>query len=320
MPMNPTTGKGWKKDVDASCKIDIVKCIKENAYSKDEVFVNISDSVKVEEFFHDTLWPIVQLMRFEPGSITHKSEYSHSSSNIQLNNNLSYYVAIIDPKAQFWSESPDILPRIMLTMKEKIYYFVSMKVNIFVLCCFMFLAFQAIRHEKLNQPHSPCDSSMDYSFGLCIEDYINKQVGCQPPWSRFNVSDTILPLCENWTQLEQISNWSSQIKGEMVRSEILETTGCKPPCIFMEYKAREKQDIILDKTGSALRPYFTSNIVEIQREKEAFSFISLVADIGGVLGLFIGFNFLMVWDWTVLAVKTVWRKNTTTISTFITNK
>ena len=106
----------------------------------------------------------------------------------------------------------------------------------------------------------------------------------------------------------------------MVRSEILETTGCKPPCIFMEYKAREKQDIILDKTGSALRPYFTSNIVEIQREEEAFSFISLVADIGGVLGLFIGFNFLMVWDWTVWAVKTVWRKNTTTISTFITNK
>ena len=136
MTMNPTTGKGWKKDVDSSCKKDIVKCIKENAYSKEEVFVNISDSVKVEEFFHDTHWPIVHIMRFESGTITHKSAYSHSSSNIQLNGNLSYYVAIMDPKTQFWSESPDILPRIMLTMKEQINYFVSMKVNIFVLCCF----------------------------------------------------------------------------------------------------------------------------------------------------------------------------------------
>ena len=147
-----------------------------------------------------------------------------------------------------------------------------------------------------------------------------KQVGCQPYWRRFNVSGTTLPLCENWTQLEQISNWSSQIKGEMVRSEILETTGCKPPCIFMEYKARETADVIWDNTRTALRPYFTSNIVEIQREEEAFSFISLVADIGGVLGLFIGFNFLMVWDWTVGAVKTVWRKNTTFWNIFTTNK
>ena len=54
---------------------------------------------------------------------------------------------------------------------------------------------------------------------------------------------------------------------------------------------------------------FTSNIVEVQREQRAFPFISLVADVGGVLGLFIGFNFLMVWDWLVEAVKKVWLKN-----------
>ena len=36
---------------------------------------------------------------------------------------------------------------------------------------------------------------------------------------------------------------------------------------------------------------FTSNVVEVQKEQMAFPFISLVAEIGGVLGLFIGFNF-----------------------------
>ena len=42
---------------------------------------------------------------------------------------------------------------------------------------------------------------------------------------------------------------------------------------------------------------YTSASVQVLKEKEAFSFESLVADIGGVLGLFFGFNFLFVWEW-----------------------
>ena len=55
---------------------------------------------------------------------------------------------------------------------------------------------------------------------------------------------------------------------------------------------------------SELQPIFTFDTVQVQREEEAFSFGSLVADIGGVLGLFIGFNFLMAWD----LMLTAWRK------------
>ena len=40
----------------------------------------------------------------------------------------------------------------------------------------------------------------------------------------------------------------------------------------------------------------SSNVL-ILKEEEAFSLGSLVADCGGVLGLFVGFNFLMVWEW-----------------------
>ena len=46
-------------------------------------------------------------------------------------------------------------------------------------------------------------------------------------------------------------------------------------------------------------PRFTTDTIEVLKEEEAYSFASLVADIGGVLGLFIGFNFLMIWDWMV---------------------
>ena len=47
---------------------------------------------------------------------------------------------------------------------------------------------------------------------------------------------------------------------------------------------------------------FTSTTIEVLKEQEAYSFLSLVADCGGVLGLFIGINFLMIWDWTFIAI------------------
>ena len=49
----------------------------------------------------------------------------------------------------------------------------------------------------------------------------------------------------------------------------------------------------------------SSKTVEVLREELAYSFISLVADIGGVLGLFIGFNFIMVWDGMARCVKEI---------------
>ena len=46
---------------------------------------------------------------------------------------------------------------------------------------------------------------------------------------------------------------------------------------------------------STLSFMISSSKIKIETEEEAFPFESLVADCGGVLGLFIGFNFLMIW-------------------------
>ena len=64
----------------------------------------------------------------------------------------------------------------------------------------------------------------------------------------------------------------------------------------------------IDETGlpqSVLVPMFTSNTVIVLREEEAYSFLSLVADCGGVLGLFIGFNFLLFWDSMIWILKRI---------------
>ena len=60
--------------------------------------------------------------------------------------------------------------------------------------------------------------------------------------------------------------------------------------------------------GSFIWPYFSTNSVQVLREEEAYPPLSLVADIGGVLGLFIGFNFMMLWDWIVWGLTNVHQK------------
>ena len=46
-----------------------------------------------------------------------------------------------------------------------------------------------------------------------------------------------------------------------------------------------------------LWPMFSSESILVRREEEAYPFSSLLADCGGTLGLFIGFNFMMMWGW-----------------------
>ena len=43
-----------------------------------------------------------------------------------------------------------------------------------------------------------------------------------------------------------------------------------------------------------------SSSIIMEKEEEAFSFESLVADVGGVLGLFIGFNFLEIMQFFIV--------------------
>lgn len=66
---------------------------------------------------------------------------------------------------------------------------------------------------------------------------------------------------------------------------------------------------IIDEHSSnltSLRILFGSSEVQVEAEEEAASFPSLVADCGGTLGLFIGFNFMMLWDLMVFLADKSW--------------
>ena len=56
---------------------------------------------------------------------------------------------------------------------------------------------------------------------------------------------------------------------------------------------------------------FGNSLTTVEEEIYDFEIIDLVADCGGILGLFVGFNFLMVWDFLVSSVEKMimWRKS-----------
>ena len=59
---------------------------------------------------------------------------------------------------------------------------------------------------------------------------------------------------------------------------------------------------VIPNDGTVLALTFASPTIEVLKEAEAYPFLSLVADCGGVLGLFIGFNFMIIWDWVIITL------------------
>ena len=59
----------------------------------------------------------------------------------------------------------------------------------------------------------------------------------------------------------------------------------------------------MSPNNTMLQVKYDSTNVVTEKEEEAYSVKTLVAECGGVLGLFIGFNFLMVWDFIFFIIK-----------------
>ena len=74
-------------------------------------------------------------------------------------------------------------------------------------------------------------------------------------------------------------------------------------CTFVQMTENALTLYSFDGTNRTGLTLFLSDTVQVMKEEMAFPFGSLVADCGGILGLFIGFNFLMIWDWIMKCLK-----------------
>ena len=154
-----------------------------------------------------------------------------------MNNNLSYEVLIMDPKAQIFSSSPSIIPRSKIKLlhgePKTTEIFLKVKYDDMLHYWQIHNDIQVIRHQKINRADNPCEISPDYNFGHCVEESIMRMIGCQLPWRRVNIDD--LPICDNATMLARYDYfyWSAVDYG---KNHLLKLTKCLMPCSFLEFK------------------------------------------------------------------------------------
>ena len=87
-----------------------------------------------------------------------------------------------------------------------------------------------------------------------------------------------------------------------------EFTGCGKPCKYLEYKfLRERIPSGFDPSGD----YFVFTIVSqtkytsVEKEELLYPSSTMVAEVGGILGLFLGVSFMTIWDGAILVKKYV---------------
>ena len=76
--------------------------------------------------------------------------------------------------------------------------------------------------------------------------------------------------------------------------ELEDLTKCSKPCKYNVFSLAEEAEI----DGNGTKVYFSLASKKIISKKEVYlyTFSSLIAELGGALGLFLGFSFYMLWD------------------------
>ena len=85
--------------------------------------------------------------------------------------------------------------------------------------------------------------------------------------------------------------------------EVIETmTGCGKPCNYLEYKFFKERIPSSFSSGD----YFVISVVAqtrhtmLEREELLYSSTAMVAEVGGILSLFLGISFMTIWDGAIL--------------------
>ena len=80
-------------------------------------------------------------------------------------------------------------------------------------------------------------------------------------------------------------------------ADIEELTGCRRNCQYRQYEIVQTLNQIPNNEKEIfLKITLASGYVSVFNETLIVSMRSLIAEIGGTLGLFLGFSFLMLWD------------------------
>ena len=90
---------------------------------------------------------------------------------------------------------------------------------------------------------------------------------------------------------------------QSVLKDIPEITSCLPPCSYTEYRFEgTPSDLGPNAASRELILWMVSPYVLLETEQYLYPFKSLVAEVGGTLGLFLGFSLMTLWEYLEILV------------------
>ena len=146
----------------------------------------------------------------------------------------------------------------------------------------------------------PCEETEEYNYDLCTNLYIENQslieYGCTTPFGPNKDN-----ICTNLTIAKQVFQMYKDIWDN-------QNTSCKVPCKHYNLRVIQTKT----KPNSQKRFGFTRERIclkeqmAVTEEVFLYSFLSLVAEIGGYVGLFLGVSINQLSGWAEISLRKIW--------------
>ena len=157
----------------------------------------------------------------------------------------------------------------------------------------------------INDPRTPCQSQpREEEMNTCIQHYIENTMGFQLPWQN---EKTTLQKCTESAQYQEFITAYDEIVS-LDGFSIAKKTGCLPLCKRNEFTMNVISRMSYPDGGAEFDSFFYYPGGRYQQKVfyYTYDFTSYIADVGGLVGLFLGLSFLSVYDKIKRAWKNEW--------------
>ena len=162
------------------------------------------------------------------------------------------------------------------------------------------LSIERSHFQALERPSEPCASTEQNSqVSACIAKFVEEQTGCNI--RIFGSTDSVgLSPCNSLAHLRNLTIITRKLHEADART-IYELTGCLASCERYEYHRIDSEVVstssfILSRSHLIMTFTMVDKSIEDRTQYVIYDFNSFIADVGGFMGLLLGFSILSIYD------------------------